>query len=111
MEWNVLVSVPLGVDPETRTLEHVVYWGGGVNTRQGVRKGDRGGKAAVHKGHIKNHIIGRSRRGTVETNLTRNHEVLLRSLASPSELRIRRGRELWCRLQTQLGSGVAMAVA
>ena len=43
-----------------------------------------------------------SRHGTVETNLTRNHEVV--------------GfdpwccRDLWCRLQTWLGSGVAVAV-
>ena len=35
----------------------------------------------------------------------------VRSLALLSELRIRRCRELWCRLQTRLGSGVAVAVA
>ena len=34
----------------------------------------------------------------------------VRSLASISELRIRHCRELWCRSQTQLGSGVAVAV-
>ena len=33
------------------------------------------------------------------------------SLAALSGLRIRRSGELWCRLQTQLGSGVAVAVA
>ena len=35
----------------------------------------------------------------------------VRSLASLSWLRIQRCRELWCRLQTQLGSHVAVAVA
>ena len=34
----------------------------------------------------------------------------VRFLASLSGLRIRRCRELWCRLQTWLGSGVAVAV-
>ena len=33
------------------------------------------------------------------------------SLASLNALRIRRCRELWCRSQTLLGSGVAVAVA
>ena len=35
----------------------------------------------------------------------------VRSLASLSEFRVRHRRELWCRLQTQLGSGTAVAVA
>ena len=35
----------------------------------------------------------------------------VQSLASLSGLRIRHCRELWCRSQTQLGSGVAVAVA
>ena len=35
----------------------------------------------------------------------------VQSLASPSGLRIQHCSELWCRLQTWLGSGVAMAVA
>ena len=35
----------------------------------------------------------------------------VRSLALLSRLRIRRCRELWCRSQTRLGSGVAVAVA
>ena len=34
----------------------------------------------------------------------------VRSLASLGGLRIRCCRELWCRLQMQLGSGVAVAV-
>ena len=34
----------------------------------------------------------------------------VRSLCSLSGLRIRRCRELWCRSQTQLGSGTAVAV-
>ena len=37
--------------------------------------------------------------------------VWVRSLASLSRLRIRRCHELWCRSQTQLGSGIAVAVA
>ena len=35
----------------------------------------------------------------------------VRSLASLSGLRIWRRRELWCRSQTQPGSGIAVAVA
>ena len=35
----------------------------------------------------------------------------VQSLASLSGLRIRCCHELWCRLQTRLGSGVAVAVA
>ena len=35
----------------------------------------------------------------------------VQSLALLIELRIRRGRELWCRLQTQLRPWVAVAVA
>ena len=45
------------------------------------------------------------------TNPTRNHEVVGRSPALLSGLRIRHCRELWCRSQTWLGSGVAMALA
>ena len=35
----------------------------------------------------------------------------VRSLALLSGLRIQRCPELWCRLQTQLGSGIAVALA
>ena len=66
-----------------------------------------------------------SHHGAAEVNLTRNHEVVVlwnqirlasmrmqvRSLALFGGLRIWRYCELWCRLQTQLGSGIAMAVA
>ena len=45
------------------------------------------------------------------TNLTSIHEDVDSILASISGLRIWHCRELWCRLQTQLGSGVAVAVA
>ena len=41
------------------------------------------------------------------TNLTRNHEVAVQSLPLLSGLTIRCCRELWCRLQTRLGSRVA----
>ena len=44
------------------------------------------------------------------TNLTRNHEVESQSLASLSGLRIWCFRELWCSLQTQLGSHIAVAL-
>ena len=55
--------------------------------------------------------IGSSHHGTVETNLTRNHEVagLIPSLGI-SGLRIQHCHELWRRSQMQLGSGVAVAV-
>ena len=41
------------------------------------------------------------------TNLTKNHEVV-GSIPGLAQLRI---RELWCRLQTRLGSRVAVALA
>ena len=44
-------------------------------------------------------------------NLTRNHEVAGSIPGLLSGLRIRRCQELWCRLQTQLGSLIAVAVA
>ena len=44
-------------------------------------------------------------------NPTRSHEVTVRSLALLSGLSVRHCSELWCRLQTQLGSRVAVAVA
>ena len=44
-------------------------------------------------------------------NPTRNHEVVVRSLALLIGLRIRQCCELWCRSQTRLGSGIAVAVA
>ena len=47
----------------------------------------------------------------VEMNPTRNHEVAGSILASLNGLKIRRCREVWCRSQTWLKSGVAMAVA
>ena len=49
--------------------------------------------------------------GAAEMNPTRNGEYLVRSLASLSGLRIQRCHELWWRSQTQLGSGIAVAVA
>ena len=52
-----------------------------------------------------------SHHGIVEMNLTGNHKVAVRSLASLSGLRIWHCRELWCRLQTRLGSCMAVAVA
>ena len=45
------------------------------------------------------------------TNPTRNHEVAGSVPALACGLTIRRCRELWCRLQTRLGSRVAVALA
>ena len=63
---------------------------------------------------LKLYSLGSSRHGAAETNPTRNHEVagLIPglNLASLSGLRIRRCPELWCRLQTRLGSRVAVAL-
>ena len=44
------------------------------------------------------------------TNLTRNHEIA-GWIPGLSELGIQHCRELWCSLQTRLGSQVAVAVA
>ena len=44
------------------------------------------------------------------TYLTSFHETQVQSLALLSGLRIRYCHELWCRLQTWLGSGIAVAV-
>ena len=59
---------------------------------------------------VKSHFQ-RSRHGTAETNPTRNREVagLISGLAQGVEIWC--CRELWCRSQTQLGSGIAMALA
>ena len=60
-------------------------------------------------------LIGRkgrsSRHGAVEMNPTRNHEAPVRSLASLSGLKIWHFCEVWCRSQTRLRSGMAVAVA
>ena len=56
--------------------------------------------------HLKIGEIWSSHRGAVETNLTRNYEVV----GSINGLRIRHCCEPWCRLQTWLGSDIAVAV-
>ena len=55
--------------------------------------------------------FGSSHHGSAEMNLTRIMGMQVQSLALLSELRIQHCRELWYRSQTQLGSGVAVAVA
>ena len=52
-----------------------------------------------------------SRRGSVVNEPLRTHEDAGSTLALLSGLRIRHCPELWCRSQTWLRSGVAMAVA
>ena len=47
-----------------------------------------------------------SHHGAAETNLTRNHEIVGSILALFSGLRIQ-----WCRSQSRLGSGIAVALA
>ena len=54
---------------------------------------------------------GSSHHGAAETNSTRNQEVQVQSPALLSGLRIQHCRELWCRLQIWLGSGIVVAVA
>ena len=53
---------------------------------------------------------GSSHRGAGEMNLTSIHEDSVQSLALLSGLRIWYFRELWCRSQTELRSGVAVAM-
>ena len=47
----------------------------------------------------------------LSSNESASMRMLVRSLASLSRLRIEHCSELWCRLQTWLTSGVAVAVA
>ena len=60
--------------------------------------------------HHQNRKPGSSHHRLVETNLTRNREVAVRSLALLGGLGIQHCSELWCRLQTQLGSDVVVAL-
>ena len=55
-------------------------------------------------------IRGSAHCGSMVTNLT-SMKMQCQSLATLSGSRIRHCRELWCRSQTCLGSGVAVAVA
>ena len=66
----------------------------------------------IIKVHIKTQIwiFQSSRRDSVEKNLTVSMGMQIQSLTSLNELRIWRCRELLCRLQTWLGSGIAVAV-
>ena len=60
--------------------------------------------------HIKEYDRGSSRCSTAEINLSSNHKVE-GSISGLAQLRIRCCHELWCRLQIQLGSCVAVAQA
>ena len=65
----------------------------------------------INKLKNKNLMIGISHHGAVETNLTRNHEVWVQSLALLSGLRIWHCCELWRRSQMLLGSHIAVVLA
>ena len=67
-------------------------------------------EAGIVKNKINKEQACSSHRGAVETNLTRNREVADSIPGSLSGLRIRCCREPWCRSQTQLGSGIAVAL-
>ena len=56
-------------------------------------------------------VVGSSHHGTAEMNPTRNHEVAGSIPGLSLGLGIPSCRDLWCRLQIQLGSPVAVAVA
>jgi len=60
--------------------------------------------------HYPNHFLRVPNVAQWVKNPTSIHEDVGLILASLSGLRIRRCRELWCRLQMWLGSGVAVAV-
>ena len=64
----------------------------------------------MNKHFFKEDLTGSSRRGEVETNLTRICEDagLIPGLAQ--WIKDQHCPELWCRLQTRLASGIAMAV-
>ena len=62
------------------------------------------------KGESKKEVVGVPIMAQWLTNLTRNHEVAGSIPGLAHGLRIRCCRELWCRLQTWLGSGVAVAL-
>ena len=63
-------------------------------------------------GSTRQDVEGSSRRDTWLMNPTGNHEVAgsVPALAQWVNDPIRRCRELWCRLQTRLGSRVAVAL-
>ena len=61
--------------------------------------------------NLKKVEIGHSRCGAAEVNPTRNHEVAGSIPGLAQWLRIWHCRELWCRSQMRLGSGIAVAVA
>ena len=60
---------------------------------------------------IRNGSLGSSCHGTAETNPTRNHEVAGSTPGLTQWVKGLSFRELWCRSQTRLGSGVAVALA
>ena len=56
------------------------------------------------------HFFGRSHCGEAETNPLVSMRIWIRSLVLLIGLRLWHCRELWCKLQMQLRSGVAVAV-
>ena len=71
------------------------------------------GESAYSKGHIKieSERIGSSCLGTAEMNLTRNHDVMGLIPGLVQWIKDLGCHELWCRSQTQLRSGIAVALA
>ena len=59
---------------------------------------------------VRNANFWSSHHGAVEMNLTRNHEVVGSIPGLAQWVKDWHCRELWCRSQTLLGSGVAVAV-
>ena len=55
--------------------------------------------------------LGSSHHGAGETNLIRNHEVLVWTPGLAQWVKNPCCRELWCRSQTWLGCGIAVAVS
>ena len=74
-----------------------------------IYRKEKQNKSLCSSSSLKNKKHGSSRRGSAVMSLTSVHEVV-GSIPGLGGLRIRRGRELWRRSQTWLGSHVAVAV-
>ena len=96
----------------TITPSWIHIWWDVCNSTEKYAKTIQGKKEALDlllKRTMRTIKLKSSHGGTVETNPTRNHEVV-GSTPSLSGVRIRGCCELWCRLQMRLRSGMAAAV-